>query len=141
MSDKKLSVFISHCAKDTPLAGALYQQLKQTDWAEPWLDSEDLQPAQDWMVEILMALRSANVGLVCISKNALPPTGQLKREIHEMLELTRTRSREEFQILTLRLGDAPIPAELAGQPAVEVGEDLAGVVEALKKNLVRSGKG
>ncbi len=126
---KPLRVFISHGFKDIPQAGLIYNQLKQEEGIEPWLDTEDLQPAQDWMVEILKALHSSNVGLICLSKNALPLTGQLKREIHDMLEMTKTHSSKEFQILTLRLDDAPLPEELASLPSV----DSQGIVNALRK--------
>lgn len=129
MSGKQLRVFISHGFKDIPHAGLIYNQLKQEEWIAPWLDTENLQPAQDWMFEILKALHSSNVGLICLSKNTLPLTGQFKREIHEMLDMIKTHSPEQFQILTLRLDDAPLPEELASHPSV----DSQGIVNALRK--------
>jgi hypothetical protein len=129
MNDKKMRVFISHGFKDTPLVRSLYSQLKQEEWIDPWLDAENLQPAQDWQYEILMALHSSNVGLICISKNALPLTGQFKSEIQKISELTKTRSKEEYQILILRLDDAQLPEEIASHPTADMQE----VIPTLRK--------
>lgn len=129
MSDKKLRVFISRRVEDRPHTHTLYNQLKQEDWIDPWLDVENLQPGQPWDVEILKALQSSNVGLVCVSTHSLPLTGQHKREILEMLERTKTTSKEEFQILTLRLDDAPLPEELANFPTT----DMQTLIPTLKK--------
>ena len=131
--NKKLHVFISHCAEDRLFASALYQELKREDWLEPWLDMENLEPGQDWAFEILKAIHYANVALVCFSKNALPLTGFFKRETSQILDLTRDRLEEEYGILLLRLDETPIPAEFAKYPSVEVSGGNAAVVEALRR--------
>ena len=132
MNDKKLRVFISRSVADHPHTDTLYNQLKQEDWIDPWLDVENLQPGQPWDVEILKALQSSNVGLVCVSNNTNPLTGYIKKEILEMLERTKTTSKEEFQILTLRLDDAPLPEELANVPTT----DMQTLIPTLKKIMV-----
>jgi hypothetical protein len=131
--NEKLRVFISHCAADRLFASALYQELKQEDWLEPWLDVENLQPGQNWELEILKAIHHADVALVCLSKNTLPLTGFFKRETSQILDLTRERSEEEYGILLLRLDETPIPAEFAKYPFVDVSGGNAAVVEALRK--------
>ena len=132
MNDKKLRVFISRSVADRPHTHTLYNQLKQEDWIDPWLDAENLHPAQDWMYEILLALQSSNVGLVCVSTQSLPLTGQHKRETLEMLERTKITSKEEFQILILRLDDAPLPEELVNVPTT----DMQTLIPTLKKIMV-----
>ena len=129
MNDKKLRVFISRSVADRPRTHTLYNQLKQEDWIDPWLDAENLQPGQPWDVEILKALHSSTVGLVCASNNTHPLTGHIKKEILEMLERTKTTSKEEFQILILRLDDAPLPEELANVPTT----DMQTLIPTLRK--------
>ena len=135
MIEKRLSVFISHSVKDNPFTSALYRELKQEVWLTPWLDTEDLRPGQDFAFEILKALYSANVALVCISNNALPMTGYFKSEVIKILELAKKRSDAEFQILILRLDDAQIPEEVAMYQSMNATGGVTGMLEVLRKRM------
>ena len=64
----------------------LYHRLK-SDGFNPWLDEEDLVPGQHWEQEIAKAVRTSDVVVVCISRNAITRAGYIHKEISSALNV------------------------------------------------------
>ena len=64
-------VFLSYAREDENLAHTLWLCLRRAG-LEVWYDKVNIEPGQDWRLEIGKAIREARVFLVCLSTRVLP---------------------------------------------------------------------
>ena len=111
--DKKrpLSVFLCHSHQDKPIVRQLYRQLIH-EGVEPWLDDVNLFGGQKWEAEILQALRTVDVVIVCLSHNSVSQTGYIQQEIKYVLDLADKQEQDSIFIIPVRLEECPVPERL-----------------------------
>ena len=106
-----LQIFLCHASADKPRVRELYSRLKQ-DQYEPWLDDEDLDPGDEWQVEIPKAVRTAHVVLVCLSKHSIIKKGYVQKEIKIALDVADEQPEGTVFIIPAKLEKCQVPDRL-----------------------------
>jgi TIR domain-containing protein len=109
---RKLKVFLCHASQDKPVVRDLYQRLLAEEWIDPWLDEEKLLPGQDWNLEIVKAVESADAVLVCVSTISMAKEGYVQKELRRILDLALEKLEGAIFIIPVRLDDCGIPRQL-----------------------------
>jgi phosphoglycolate phosphatase-like HAD superfamily hydrolase len=79
---------------------------------EPWMDKRQLLPGQHWAIELRAAIDSADVILVCLSRQSLAKTGYVNKELKLILDAADLRPAGKIFIVPIRLDDCQIPDAL-----------------------------
>ena len=108
---RKLNAFLCHSSDDKPSVRKLYEQLRQ-DNVDPWLDEENLLGGQDWQMEIQKAVRSADVVIVCLSRNSVSREGYIQKEIKSALDKAEEKPEGTIYIIPLRIENCRVPNRL-----------------------------
>ncbi|HEV8430153.1 MAG TPA: ECF-type sigma factor [Pyrinomonadaceae bacterium] len=108
---RKLRVFLCHSTGDKPLVRALYTRLR-ADAIDAWLDEEDLVPGQDWELEILRAVRAADIVVACLSKGAVTKSGFIQKEIKLALDVAEMQPEGTIFLIPVRLEKCEVPERL-----------------------------
>jgi RNA polymerase sigma factor (TIGR02999 family) len=108
---RKLRLFLCHSADDKPLVRDLYSRLR-ADKIDAWLDEEDLVPGQDWELEILRAVRAADIVVVCLSKRSVNKTGFVQKEIKLALDVADTQPEGTIFLIPVRVEKCDVPDRL-----------------------------
>lgn len=109
---RQLNVFLCHSSQDKPIVQRLYQRLSIEGWINPWLDVYKLIPGQDWNYEIVQAVRSADVILVCLSRSSITKEGYIQREINMALDIAREKPKGTIYVIPIKLEECDIPDDL-----------------------------
>src|SRR4051794_23445079 len=83
---RRLRVFLCYSSGDKQIVHDLYKRLVAAG-VEPWLDEEDLLPGKRWEIEVLSAIQSSDVILVCLSQGAINKRGYVQKEIKYASEI------------------------------------------------------
>ncbi len=105
------SVFLVYAHLDKDAVHKLFTRMTR-DKINVWLDSEKLQPGQDWQYEIRRALLESNFVLICLSKNFNKQQGYRHEEVKLALEKASLLRREEIFIIPVRLEECEMPEAL-----------------------------
>lgn len=97
-------VFISYAREDAETARRLYEDLKRAK-LEPWLDSEDLLPGQEWAAAITRAIKQSSYFLALISSNSVTKRGFVQKELRQGLDLLEETPPGEVFVIPVRLED------------------------------------
>lgn len=111
VSSHRLRIFLCHASADKEVVRELYHRLL-ADGFEPWLDEEDLLPGQKWQLEIPKAVRSADLVIVCLSRQSITKAGYVQKEIRFALEVAEQQPEESIFLIPLRLEDCIVPEML-----------------------------
>jgi hypothetical protein len=117
-----LKVFISYASDDRDKARKLHAQLS-TLGADPWLDTENLLPGQDWKMEIAKALDETDLVLLCLSKHSVSREGYVQKEMRLALDRALEIPPGEIFLIPARFEDVELPYSLRGYQAVDLFED------------------
>ena len=109
---KPLRVFLSYAREDNSAAEELYDRLLHAGF-QPWLDSKDLLPGQDWRVEIERNIRKADCVIICLSGKSTEKRGYVQREIRTALEISDEIPEGKIFLIPLRLEPCTVPAVLS----------------------------
>ena len=104
---KRPRVFLSYSSKDRERVRPIYQALRVAG-LDPWLDTEDLLPGQDWGHEIRKAVTSSDFIVVFFSENATRP-GYVQKEIRIALDVADSRAAGEVFLIPVRLDAVEVP--------------------------------
>ena len=104
-----LRVFLCHASEDKPAVRVLYKSLKAESWIAPWLDEEELEPGQDWNLEINKALRGMDAILICLSTKSVSKEGYVQKEFKLARDLADEKPDGTIYIIPLRLDGCQIP--------------------------------
>lgn len=118
----KLKVFLCHSSGDKAAVKDLYFRLL-ADGYEPWLDSMNLVPGQDWEAEIRKAVKSSHVVVVCLSKGSTTKTGFVQKEIKLALDVADEQPDGRIYLIPARLEDMEVPERLSKWHWVNLFED------------------
>lgn len=102
---RKLRVFLCHATEDRPATRELYKKLAAEPWIQPWMDTEDLLPGQDFDLEIYKALRDSDVILICLSQTSVTKSGYLNKEIRRALDTADEKPEGTIYIIPVKFDD------------------------------------
>lgn len=106
-----LKVFLCHSSDDKEAIFELYNRLWEIGF-DPWLDKLKLLPGQEWDMEIKEAVKTADVVLVCLSKNSITKEGYVQKEIRIALDYSDYKPDGKLFIIPVRLEDCDVPSRL-----------------------------
>lgn len=105
---RRLRVFLCHSSADKQAVRKLCEWLGR-DGFDPWLDEQQLLPAQRWQDVIEDAVRASDVVLVCLSAGSVSKEGFLQREIKFALQVADEKPDETIYIVPTRLEPVELP--------------------------------
>ena len=112
MADQQpLKIFISYASGDRAKAQQLHAYLVQHS-TEPWLDTENLLPGQDWKMEISKALDETNLILLCLSKTSVTREGYVQKEMRLALDRALEMPQGEIFLVPARFEEVDLPYSL-----------------------------
>jgi TIR domain/SIR2-like domain len=110
---KRIQVFISHASSDGEVARRLFESLPK-DRFEVWLDTDFLQPGQDWNQELEDKIKASDYFLPLNTEAlAAKKVSYVNKEINIALDMNKYRQHGIGFIIPLQLDELPIDK---GQP-------------------------
>ncbi|GAK60594.1 serine/threonine protein kinase [Candidatus Vecturithrix granuli] len=97
-----IKVFICYAREDMAIAKYLYQDLRQPG-IRPWMDTEDLQPGQQWKEVIADELQRSDFVLVLLSSRSLTEYGYVRKELNDILDLVKRCPSDRCFLIPVRL--------------------------------------
>jgi hypothetical protein len=97
-------IFISYAREDSTIAQRLYHDLRRAG-AEPWLDTENLLPGQQWQPAIRYAITECEYFIALLSAQAVSKRGFLHSEMKQALELLNEFPEDEIFVIPVRLDE------------------------------------
>lgn len=131
---RSLNIFICYAHSDRETVHHLYHRLMDNG-VHAWLDSESLQPGQNWRREIRKAILNSDVVLVCLSQKFNEQHGYRHEELKLALEKAGLLEAGEIFIVPVRLEKCDMPESLSHLHRVDVFEPTGfkKLIRALKK--------
>lgn len=108
---RQLKMFLCHSSADKTAVRELYRRLR-VQGGDPWLDEEKLLAGQDWGLEIIAAVRSADVVIVCLSRSSITKEGFVQKEIRHALDVADEKPDGTIFIIPVRLEECSVPDRL-----------------------------
>lgn len=99
---EKVKIFISYARKDKAVVDKLYSGLASAGF-QPWMDTEDLLPGQDWSRILRKTIKESHLFIFCISHNSVDKRGFIQREIKEALDVISEKLDDDIFIIPVRL--------------------------------------
>ena len=121
-STQQITVFLIHAHQDKETVFKIYQRLFK-DGFDVWLDSEKLEPGQNWQREIRKAILKSDAVLVCLSQNFNEQHGYRHEELKLALEKAKLLDDRVF-IIPVRIEDCDMPECLKHLHRVDLFEPL-----------------
>jgi hypothetical protein len=118
---RSLNVFLCYAHHDRETVRNLYRRLVENN-VQTWLDSESLQPGQNWQREIRKAILNSDVVLVCLSQKFNEQHGYRHEELKLALEKANLLEAGEIFIIPVRLEKCDMPDSLSHLHRVDVFE-------------------
>jgi len=103
-----IRVFLCHSAEDKASVRDLHRRLSATG-IDVWLDEIKLLPGQDWDLEILKAVQSSHVVIICLSRSSVKKVGYVQTEIRRALDMAERQPEGSIFLIPLRLDDCEVP--------------------------------
>lgn len=130
-SKHPLKIFISYASGDRAKAQELHAYL-MAHGADPWLDTENLLPGQDWKMEIAKALDETDLILLCLSKSSVTREGYVQKEMRLALDRALEIPQGEIFLIPARFEEVELPFSLRDYQWVDL------YTESGKNKLLRS---
>ena len=133
-SKKNLKVFLCHAHHDKAAVHRLYQRIVKAG-ISAWLDTEKLQPGQDWESEIRKAILVSDIVIVCLSRQFNRQGGYRHKELEIVLEKATLLLHNEIFVIPVRLEKCIMPKSLRHLHRVDLFEDggYKKLIRALRK--------
>jgi NB-ARC domain/TIR domain/SIR2-like domain len=104
-------IFLCHSSGDKNAVRQLYHHLL-SDGFNPWLDEVDILPGHEWDAEIVNAVRTSVVVLICLSRGAVNKTGYIQKEIRYALDVAALQPEGAIFMIPVRLEECEVPERL-----------------------------
>lgn len=121
-SIQQVNIFLIYAHGDKKVVFKLYQRIVR-DGINAWLDTEKLQPGQDWQHEIRKAILKSNVVAVCLSRGFNGQQGYRHEELKIALEKAKLLDGDEIFIIPVRLEKCDMPECLRHLHRVDLFEE------------------
>ena len=118
---QQVSVFFIYAHHDKETVFKLYQRIVK-EGIHVWLDSEKLEPGQNWKHEIRKAILGSDVVLICLSQKFNEQHGYRHEELNLALEKANLLETGEIFIIPVRLEKCDMPESLAHLHRVDLFE-------------------
>jgi len=116
---KPLKIFLCHSSGDKPEVRKLYNLLVERG-TNPWLDSEEILPGQDWDFEINKALDDSDVILLCLSKKSVSKEGYVQKEMRLALDRALEMPDGRIFLIPARLEECELPYKIKAYQWVDL---------------------
>jgi len=110
-SKRTLKVFLCYAHSDKETVHNLYARIMENG-VYAWLDTEDLQPGQNWQHEIRKAILKSDVVIVCLSREFNKQHGYRYEELKIALERAKLLDDGDVFIIPVRLEKCDMPSAL-----------------------------
>jgi len=114
-----MKIFLSYAREDKEDVRALFARLKASGF-NPWMDTEDILPGQEWEVCIKEAIRASDAFLILLTSHSVSKRGVIQKEIRTALEVQEEKLDGDIYIVPVRLVDCDIPAKLSKYQAADL---------------------
>jgi len=104
-------VFLAYAQEDRQVVKRLYEALQKADF-EPWMDSENLLPGQNWPRSIERAIELSDYFVGCFSSRSAKKRGHFQSELSYALDVATQVPDEQAYFLPLRLDECELPANI-----------------------------
>ena len=108
MSVKGDRIFLAHASEDKNEVRELYRRLEAVGF-HPWLDEIDLQPGQNWQIEIPKAIRESNTFIACLSNQSVLKDGYVQKEFRLALSSYAEKPAGTIFLIPIRLDECHVP--------------------------------
>lgn len=109
---QKLKVFLCYASQDKPIVHDLHQKLSTEGWIEPWLNTHNLLPGQDWQTEIKNAVEAADNVIIFLSNTSINKDGFVQKELRFAKDIALEKSEGSVFLIPLRLEECEVPRSL-----------------------------
>ena len=106
-----LRVFLCHASEDKPRVRDLCRRLREAGF-DPWLDEERLLPGQNWKLEILKAVQTSDIVLVCLSCTSVDKVGYVQKELLGILDIADEHPEGRTFAIPVRFEECVVPSRL-----------------------------
>lgn len=137
-SKHPLKIFISYASGDRAKAQELHAYLV-SQGTDPWLDTENLLPGQDWKMEISRALDETDLILLCLSKTSVTREGYVQKEMRLALDRALEIPPGEIFLIPARFEEVELPYSLRDFQSVDLYTE-SGMKKLLKSLSLRADK-
>lgn len=110
-SKRTLRVFLCYAHSDRETVHNLYNRIIEAG-IHVWLDTEDLQPGQNWEHEIRRTILKSDVVIVCLSREFNKQHGYRHEELKLALEKKKLLNDDDVFIIPVRLEKCDMPESL-----------------------------
>lgn len=118
-SGESINIFLIYAHSDKEEVHKLYHRIVN-DGIDAWLDTENLQPGQDWQHEIRNAILKSDVVIVCLSHEFNKQQGYRHEELKLALEKSNFLPDDEVFIIPVRLEKCDMPESLCHLQRVDL---------------------
>jgi hypothetical protein len=108
---EKPKVFLSYAREDVKGVEELYDELLEAG-IQPWMDTKDLLPGEDWVLGIKSAIQKADFFVACLSRQSVNKRGQLQRELKQAQDLWSEKLEDDIYVIPARLENCDVPQSL-----------------------------
>jgi hypothetical protein len=108
-SSRKLNVFLSYSRPDRSTVLNLYEALEAGGF-NVWIDAKNLKGGDKWSEVTGNALRASDVVIICLSRNYIPMSANLKGELGAAMEIAETLPEDRTFIIPVRLEECEVPS-------------------------------
>lgn len=131
---QQVSVFFIYAHHDKKIVFKLYQRMIKAG-IDVWLDSEKLEPGQNWQYEIRRAILQSDAVLVCLSQKFNEQQGYRHDELKLALEKANLMDAGKIFIIPVRLEKCEMPEPLSHLHRVDLFEQngFKKLLRALKR--------
>ena len=137
VENSKINVFLCHSSLDKQAVRKLRQKLTD-DGFDPWLDEEKLLPGQDWDLEIIKAVKTSDVIVICLSKKSITKAGYVQREIKLALDVAEKQPEGAIFLIPAKIEECDVPERLSRWQWVNLVDDTG--YKKLKESLLLRAK-
>jgi len=109
---RPLKVFLSYASQDRPVVRELSGRLAGEGWIDPWVDEKKLLPGQDWRLNILDAVETSDIVIICLSSNSVSKEGYVQKELRYAQEIALEKPEGTIFLIPLRLEECEVPRGL-----------------------------
>lgn len=112
--NERARVFLAYAQEDRSEVKRLYQDLHLAGF-EPWMDTENLLPGQNWPRAIERAIETSDYFVGCFSSRSAVKRGHFQSELSYALDVATRVPAEEAYFMPVRLSECELPAQVLKQ--------------------------
>lgn len=133
---RPLRIFLLYARRDEKAVRRLYNRLSKAG-ASVWMDRKNLLPGQDWQSEILQAIYSSDIVIVCLSEQFNKQRGYRHEELRIALERANILPDSLIYIIPIRLEKCDLPEPLQRWQCLDLFEShgYKKLISALKEHV------